>query len=172
MTSERISSKLVYPSKYIEVNGSKMHYVEAGEGNPILLLHGVPTSSYIWRNIIPHLAPLGRCIAPDLIGFGKSDKPSIEYTIFDHINYIEAFIKQLNLKNLTLIMHGWGSVIGFHYAMSHEKNCSGLVFYEAFLRTLSTGDNSLAFQEQVLELSNEGIYDAAVNGSIFVDKIL
>jgi haloalkane dehalogenase len=172
MTSERISNKLVYPSKYIEVNGSKMHYVEAGEGNPILFLHGVPTSSYIWRNIIPHLAPLGRCIAPDLIGFGKSDKPSIEYTIFDHINYIESFIKQLNLKNITLIMHGWGSVIGFHYAVSHEKNCNGLVFYEAFLRTLSTGDNSLAFQEQVLELSDESIYDAAVTGSIFVDKIL
>src|SRR3990167_11073136 len=112
-TNERISEQMNLPSKFIEVNGSKMHYIEAGEGHPILFLHGIPTSSYLWRNIIPHLSTLGRCIAPDLIGFGKSDKPEINYSLSDHIKYIEGFIEKLGLKQLTLIMHGWGSVIGF-----------------------------------------------------------
>src|SRR5580700_8614975 len=115
-------------SKFIEVNGSKIHYTETGEGDPILFLHGMPASHYLWRNIIPHLAPLGRCIAPDLIGFGRSDKPEINYSIKDHISYIEKFIDALNLKhNLTIIMHGFGSIIGFDYAMRHQAACKGLV---------------------------------------------
>ena len=93
MTTIRISDKVDFPSHFVDVNGSKMHYIEAGQGDPILLLHGIPTSSYLWRNVMPHLAPLGRCIAPDLIGFGKSDKPNIEYSIFDHIKYIDKFIE-------------------------------------------------------------------------------
>ena len=172
MTDERISEKLSYPSKYVEVYGSKMHFVEAGKGNPILLLHGIPTSCYLWRNIIPHLAPLGRCIAPDLIGFGKSDKPDIEYTVFDHLKYIEKFIEVLGLKHLTLIMHGWGSVIGFDYAMRNEKNCRGLVFYEAFLRSSNGQDISLPFQEQLSAFQDEDVYDFAANGASFIDKII
>ena len=138
MTSERISEKLSYPSKFIEVYGSKIHFIEVGEGDPVLFLHGIPTSSYVWRNIIPHLSTLGRCIAPDLIGLGKSDKPDIEYSIFDHIKYIEKFIEIMKLKNITLILHGWGSVIGFDYATRHEKNCKGLVFYEHLVGTFDT----------------------------------
>lgn len=173
MNNERISSKVTYPSKYLEVLGSKIHYVEAGAGNPILFLHGIPTSSYLWRNVIPHLTSLGRCIALDLIGLGKSDKPDIAYTVFDHINYIEKFIEKLQLKNLTLIMHGWGSVIGFDYAMRHEKNCVGLVFYEAFLRSTNGRDISLPFQEQMMALQSEQhMADVVMNAPSFVDKII
>lgn len=172
-TNERISDQVTLPSKFIEVNGSKMHYLETGEGNPILFLHGIPTSCYLWRNIIPHLATLGRCIAPDLIGFGKSEKPDIAYTVFDHINYLEHFIEKLDLQNITLIMHGWGSVIGLDYAMRHEKNCRGLVFYEAFLRTANGNDLSLPYQEQLVSLQDqENIYDLGVNGASFVDHII
>lgn len=161
-------------SRYIEVQGSKMHYLEVGNGDPILFLHGIPMSSYVWRNVIPHLAPLGRCIAPDLIGLGQSDKPAIEYTVFEHIQYIEKFIEALNLKNLTIIMHGWGSVIGFDYAMRHEKNCKGLVFYEAFLRSLENDDEvSLPFQEQLSDLQNEkSLLELANNGASFINKII
>jgi len=74
MDDERILTGFAYPSQYVELGEAKVHFIEAGEGTPILFLHGVPTSSYIWRNIIPYLATLGRCIAPDLIGFGRSDK--------------------------------------------------------------------------------------------------
>jgi haloalkane dehalogenase len=159
--------------KFVEVLGSKMHYLEAGEGEPILFLHGIPMSSYLWRNIIPHLAPLGRCIAPDLIGFGQSAKPDIAYTVQDHINYIEKFIEALGLKHITLVMHGWGSVVGFDYAMRHEANCKGLVFYEAFLRTLEAYDEALPFQEQVLALhEQENMTELVMNSTAFIDKII
>lgn len=170
---KRISDKIIYPSQFVEVLGSKIHYIEAGSGDPILFLHGIPTSSYLWRNIIPHLASLGHCIAPDLIGCGQSDKPDIQYSIFDHILYIEKFIKVLALKNIVLVMHGWGSVIGFHYAMQHEINCKGLAFYEAFLRTSDHSEVALPFQEQLMTLESEqGIADLVSNGTSFVDKVI
>lgn len=173
MENERISEKLPYPSHFVEVNGSKMHYIEAGSGDAILFLHGIPTSCYLWRNVIPHLSSLGRCIAPDLIGFGLSDKPNIEYSVFDHIKYIEQFIEKLKLKNITLVMHGWGSVIGFEYAMRHENNCKGLVFYEAFLRSLNGVEGSLPLQEQLLSIHDmENASDLVMNASAFVDKII
>src|SRR5262249_23659885 len=100
MRMERISENMPYSSKFVEVYGSKIHFIEEGTGDPVLFLHGIPTSCYVWRNVIPHLSSLGRCIAPDLIGFGHSDKPDIEYSIADHIKYIEKFIEALNLKNI------------------------------------------------------------------------
>ncbi len=87
----------------------------------MLFIHGIPTSSYLWRNVIPALTDKARCIAVDLIGMGKSDKPQIQYRVFDHIRYIEEFINQLGLKNITIVVHGWGSVIGFDYAMRQKK---------------------------------------------------
>jgi haloalkane dehalogenase len=160
-------------SEYVEVNGSKMHYLEEGSGDPILFLHGVPTSSYLWRNVIPYVKSLGRCIAPDLIGMGKSDKPDIEYTINDHIDYLEKFIETLHLKRMTIVMHGWGSVLGFNYAMNHESNIRGLIFYESYLRALSGDDISLPYQEQLSLLQeSEELADIASNGIYFVDKIL
>src|SRR5579859_2949363 len=100
-TEPSISPDYPYEDHYVEVFGSRMHYIEQGSGDPILLLHGNPTWSYIWRNIIPHLSPLGRVIAPDFIGFGRSDKPDIEYSWFDHVRYIEEFIRVMHLKNIT-----------------------------------------------------------------------
>ncbi|MDR3478693.1 MAG: haloalkane dehalogenase [Gammaproteobacteria bacterium] len=162
-----------YTSHYVDVYGSKMHYIEQGAGTPILFLHGMPTSSYLWRNIIPFLAPLGRCIAPDFIGMGKSDKPDIEYSIRDHIKYIEKFIETLNLKRLTIVMHDLGSVVGFDYAMRHESNCKGLVFYEAYLRPMNGDDVSLPLFEQINSLQEqENAADLILNGAMFVDKVL
>ncbi len=170
---ERTSDKVNVPSKFVDVHGAKLHYLEAGAGKPILFLHGIPMSSYVWRNIIPTLSSLGRCIAPDLVGFGQSAHPNIEYSVFDHINYIEGFIEALQLKNVTLVMHGWGSVIGFDYAMRHEKNCRGLVFYEAFLRTTNGNDISLPYQEQLMSLQEQdNAFDLATNGEGFVDYII
>lgn len=173
MVQERISDKFDYPSKYVEVDGAKMHYIEAGQGDVILFLHSIPMSAYVWRNIIPHLSGLGRCIAPDLIGFGKSDKPEIEYSLTNHIKFIESFIAKLGLKKITLVMHGWGSIIGFDYAMRHENNCKGLAFYEAFLRSPDGNDVSLPFQEQLATLGDmENSCDIVSNGVAFIDRIL
>ena len=125
MTNQEISADFPFESHYVEVLGSKMHYIDEGEGDPILFLHGNPTSSYLWRNIIPHVTSLGRAIAPDLIGMGKSDKPDIEYRFFDHVKYIDDFIEALGLKNITLVIHDWGSGLGFHYAHRNDTNIKG-----------------------------------------------
>ncbi|MFQ5426248.1 MAG: haloalkane dehalogenase [Gaiellales bacterium] len=134
---EAISAEFPFESRFVEVHGSRMHYIDEGSGEPVLFLHGNPTSSYLWRNIVPHLSSEARCIAPDLIGFGKSDKPDIGYRFFDHARYLEGFIEQLGLRNITLVVHDWGSGLGFHYAMRHEDNIRGIAFMEALLKTES-----------------------------------
>ncbi len=137
MEEQSISAEFPFESRFVTVRGSRMHYVEQGEGDPILFLHGNPTSSYLWRNIIPHVSGLGRCIAPDLIGMGKSDKPDIGYRFFDHVSYLEGFIEALGLENITLVIHDWGSGLGFHYARRHADNVKGLAFMEAYSRWLT-----------------------------------
>jgi len=131
-----ISAEFPFESKFIEVLGSKMHYIAEGEGTPFLFLHGNPTSSYLWRNIIPHIEPLGRVIAVDLIGMGKSDKPDIDYRFSTHIKYIDEFIRLLDLKHIVLVIHDWGSAIGFNYAMNNESNVKGIAFMEAMTRPM------------------------------------
>ncbi len=140
MAAKEISPDFPFEPNYVEVHGSKMHYVDEGEGDPILFLHGNPTSSYLWRNIIPYMVPHGRCIAPDLIGMGKSDKPNIGYRFFDHSKYLEGFIEALGLKNITLVIHDWGSGLGLHYAMRHEANIKGIAFMEAIIKTVNWAD--------------------------------
>ncbi len=130
-TKAAISAEFPFKSEYVEVNGSKIHYIEEGEGDPILFLHGNPTSSYLWRNVIPHLSNQGRCIAPDLIGMGKSDQPDITYGFHTTYDYLDGFIKKLGLKNVTLVLHDWGSGLGFHYANLNRDNIKAIAFMEA-----------------------------------------
>lgn len=117
-----------------------MHYIDVGSGDPVLFLHGNPTSNYLWRNVIPHVQSSARCIAPDLIGMGKSDKPDIDYTFDDHYKYLEAFIEKLGLKNITLVIHDWGSGLGFHYANLHRDNIKGIAFMEAMVKPMEWKD--------------------------------
>ncbi len=135
MDTAEISAAFPFESNYVEVLGSRMHYVDEGprDGAVLLLLHGNPTSSYLWRNVIPHLTPRGRVIAPDLIGMGRSGKPDIGYRFFDHSRYLEGLIEALGLSDITLVLHDWGSALGFHYARRHEHNVRGLAFTEAIL---------------------------------------
>lgn len=133
-TKKHISAAFPFDSKFEEVLDSKMHYVDEGDKNSehtFLLLHGNPTSSYLWRNIIPYLSPLGRTVAPDLIGMGKSDKPAIDYTFEDHIKYLDVLIEKLALKNVILVIQDWGSGLGFNYANQYKENVKGIVFFEA-----------------------------------------
>lgn len=126
-----ISAEFPFESKYVEVKGSKMHYIDEGEGDVMLFIHGNPTSSYLWRNIIPHLTNQARCIALDHIGMGKSDKPDINYGFIDSYNYLEEFIEKLGLKNITLVIHDWGAMMGFHYANMNRNNVKAIAFMEA-----------------------------------------
>jgi haloalkane dehalogenase len=152
---------------------SRMHYVEQGSGDPILFLHGNPTSSYLWRNIIPYAAQAGRAVAPDLIGMGKSDRPDIEYRFFDHVRYVEGFIDELGLRNITFVIHDWGSALGFHYARRHQDNVKGLAFMEAILRPYTWAD----FPEQARGLfqgfrTPETGWDLVANRNLFVEAVL
>lgn len=128
--NKAISEKFPFESKYLEVKGSKIHYIEEGEGDPILFLRGNPTSNYLWRNIMPYLTSQGRCIAPDLIGMGKSDKHDIDYGFLDSFTYLDTFIKKLDLKNLTLVLHDMGAGMGFHYANLNRGNIKAIAFME------------------------------------------
>ncbi|MFT5680489.1 MAG: haloalkane dehalogenase [Myxococcota bacterium] len=136
-----VPAEFPFESRYIEVLGSKMHYVEEGEGEPILFIHGNPASSYLWRNILPHLQSQGRCIALDLIGMGRSDHPDIDYTYDDQSRYLAAFIDALGIgSNLTLVIHDWGSMLGFRWACEHPEQVRAVAFMEAMVRPLSFSD--------------------------------
>lgn len=165
-----------YPFKprYVNVHGSRMHYIEEGEGEPILFLHGNPTWSYLWRNVIPHIKPYGRCIAPDLIGMGRSDKPAIKYTFFDQAKYLEGFIKRLDLRNVTLVIHDWGSALGFHYAMEHEENVRGIAFLEAMMRSYKAWEDfpaPLRDTFRKFRTPGEG-WELLVEKNVFVEQLL
>lgn len=161
-------------SNYVDVLGSKMHYVEQGSGDTILFLHGIPTSSYLWRNILPQLSDAHQCIAVDLIGLGKSDKPDIEYTVFDHIKYIEGFIDALSLSNITLVAHAWGSVIGFDIAMRRPELFKGLAFVESQVRpVVDSSMLSLPMHELTALLKdNEETKKLLKDSTYYIDKIL
>jgi haloalkane dehalogenase len=170
---QSISADFPYESNYIEVHGSKIHYVDEGSGDPILFLHGNPTSSYLWRNIMPYLTSMGRCIALDLIGMGKSDKPDLEYRFVDHVKYVEGYIEKMGLKNITLVIHDWGSALGFHYAMRHEDKIKGIVFMEAIIKPLSWEEFPSDFKEvfQAFRTPEVG-WDMIMNKNMFVEQML
>ena len=160
-------------SHFVDVLGSKMHYVEGGHGDPILFLHGNPTSSYLWRHILPHLESGARVIAPDLIGMGKSDKPDLEYRLVDHVRYVEGFIEALGLQRVTLVIHDWGSALGFHYARRHETNVKGVAFMEAIVRSMTWAEwpHTVRPLFQAFRTPEVG-WDLIVNKNVFVEQVL
>ena len=161
-------------SNYYEVYGNKMHVLESGkgEGDPILFLHGNPSNSYLWRNITPYLEGTGHhIIVPDLIGMGKSDKPAIDYTFMEQYAYIEKLIEQMELKNITLVLHDWGSGIGFNYFVQHKENIKAIVFMEAILQDIGTyfdADTQAFFNK----LRGKDGYKMIAEDNIFLNDVL
>jgi haloalkane dehalogenase len=135
-----ISATFPYPKQFQEVLGLKMAYVEVGSGDPIVFLHGNPTSSYLWRNIIPYLGGFGRCIAPDLIGMGDSAKLPISgpgsYTFVEHRRFLDALLEQLDVRErITFVAHDWGSVLAFDWTYRHPNAVKGIAYMEAVVTT-------------------------------------
>jgi haloalkane dehalogenase len=132
--------------KSVKIKGLTMAYVDEGSGDPIVFLHGNPSSSYEWRNVIPHLVDLGRCIAPDLIGMGDSEKlpnsgPS-SYRLIEHREYLDAFLDALNIReNVTLVLHDWGSALGFDWANRHRNAVKQIAYMEAFVAPINAWDD-------------------------------
>jgi haloalkane dehalogenase len=166
-----------HPKKTIFVKGKNMSYVEMGEGDPIIFQHGNPSSSYLWRNVMPHLQDQGRCIAIDLIGMGDSDKldnvgPDT-YTFVEHREYLDAALEALNVaENVTWVIHDWGSALGFDWANRHRDAVKGIAYMEGIVRPLTweewpesargvfQGFRSPAGEEMILEKN------------VFVERVL
>ncbi len=141
-----ISAEFPYEKQFQDVNGKRIAYVDEGEGDPIVLLHGNPTSSYLWRNVIPELTGCGRIIVPDLIGQGDSEKlPACEgadrYSFLVAYDYLAGFLEALDVSaQVTLVVHDWGSGLGFHWAMNHPDSVKGIAYMEAIVKPVSWDD--------------------------------
>jgi haloalkane dehalogenase len=142
MTRPAISTEDSSYRKRISVLDSDMAYVDVGEGDPIVFLHGNPTPSYLWRNIIPYLLTLGRCLAPDYVGMGNSGPvPDGSYRFVDHQRYLDAWFETMGLKeNIILVVHDWGSALGFSWAERHPGRIKAIVYMEAIVRPFLSWD--------------------------------
>ena len=163
--------------KRCEVLGRTMAYVESGEGDPIVLLHGNPTSSYLWRGVIPHLAQLGRTIAPDLIGMGDSDKLDDSgpdrYRFVEHRRYLDALLEALGVgERVTLIMHDWGSALGFDWANRRRDAVKGLAYMEAIVQPLTWAQWPEAARRVFQGFRSESGESMVIENNVFVERVL
>jgi haloalkane dehalogenase len=164
--------------KFATVHGKRMAYFEEGEGDPIVFLHGTPPSSYLWRNILPHLTGKGRLIAPDLIGMGDSDKLEDSgpdrYTYVDHRKYLFALLDQLGVReNVTLVLHDWGSGLGFHWAHTHPEAIKGIAFMEAIVAPVPGWDSFPEAARDIFQALRSPAGDEMVlEKNLFVEAIL
>jgi haloalkane dehalogenase len=159
---------------YATVNGKKMAYVELGIGDPILCLHGNPTSSFLWRNIALKLQDAGRVIVPDLIGMGDSDKLAATgrsaYRFVDHREYLDGFLDTLGISNAVLVLHDWGSALGFDWARRNQDRVKGLVYMEAIVCSMSLEEWP---PRKIFESLRSDDGEAMVlEQNVFVEKIL
>ena len=173
-----ISAAFPYQKQRKRILGREMAYVEAGEGDPILLLHGNPTSSYLWRNVLPHLQPLGRCIAPDLIGMGDSDKlpdsgPD-SYRFVEHRRYLDALLEALDVhERVSLVIHDWGSALGFDWANRHRGAVRGIAYMEAIVRPQSWDHwDNINLRPVLQALRSEKGEAMVLQDNFFVEQIL
>ena len=142
MPHSSISTEDTSYRKRVSVLDSNMAYVDVGEGDPIVFLHGNPTPSYLWRNVIPHLLPYGRCLAPDYVGMGNSAAaPDGSYRFVDHRRYLDAWFDALGIdRNVILIVHDWGSALGFDWTRRHPERVRAIVYMEAIVRPFLSWD--------------------------------
>lgn len=133
MTEFQFSGIDNHPRKRISILDTEISYIDVGKGDPIVFLHGNPTSSYLWRNIIPFLSRHGRCLAPDLVGMGQSGKsPGGSYRFQDHAGYLDAWFDAMELtKNVVLILHDWGSALGFYRAYRYPEQIRAIAYIES-----------------------------------------
>src|SRR5499426_1851513 len=178
METNIISAAFPYQKQRCRVLGREMAYVEAGEGDPIVLLHGNPTSSYLWRNVLPHLQPRGRCIVPDLIGMGDSEKlPDSgprSYRFVDHRRYLDALLEALDVRErVTFVIHDWGSALGFDWANRHREAVKGLAFMEAIVRPQGWDHWDIMNMRRFLQaLRSRGGELMVLQDNFFIEKIL
>ena len=166
-----------HPKKFVEVNGKRMAYVEMGSGDPIVFQHGNPTSSYLWRNIMPALAGRGRCIAVDLIGMGDSEKLDDSgpdrYTYAEHRDFLYAAWEQVGVDaNVTLVLHDWGSALGFEWARRHPERVRGIVYMEAIVRPLTWAEWPEPARPVFQGFRSDAGETMVLEKNVFVERVL
>ena len=174
MQQPTISAADTHPRHRVKVAGAEIAYVDTGQGDPIVFLHGNPTSSYLWRNIIPHLEGMGRCLAPDMVGMGDSGKATDgAYRFVDHRRYLDAWFDALGLtQGVTLVVHDWGSALGFHWAHRYSERVKGIVYMEAIVRSMAWEewpDPSRSLFQAMRSPAGEEII---LEKNVFVERIL
>ena len=172
-----ISATFPFQKKRQPVLGQEMAYVDVGSGDPIVFLHGNPASSYTWRNVIPHLEALGRCIAPDLIGMGDSAKlPNSgpgSYSFVAHRRYLDALLEQLGVRErVTFVMHDWGASFGFDWARRHPDAVKGIAYIEANVRPFTWEDFPEFVRLGIQALRGEAGDQMILEQNIFIERFL
>lgn len=173
MTDQRIPAEDTYPRKRVAVLDSEMAYVDAGSGDPIVFLHGNPTSSYLWRNVIPHCEDVGRCLAPDLIGMGESGKnPNGSYRYSDHVQYLDAWFDALEISNAVLVVHDWGGGLGFHWARRHPERVRGLVHMETIVAPMKFDNWPEEARAAFQAMRSSAGEELVLKQNMFVEKVM
>jgi haloalkane dehalogenase len=172
-----ISAEERYTKKKAHILGYTMSYVDEGSGDPIVLLHGNPTSSYLWRSIIPHLSTLGRCVAPDLIGMGDSDKLKNSgpdsYSFIEHRKYLDALLDEISVtENVVFVIHDWGSALGFDWAYRHSSRVKGIAYMEAILFHYNWSDLSEGAREIFQGFRSPAGEEMILDKNYFVELVL
>ena len=162
------------PRQRIRTLDVEMSYVTVGKGHPIVFLHGNPTSSYLWRNIIPHVADLGWCLAPDLVGMGHSAaSPNGAYRFLDHARYLDAWFDALDLrKDVTLVLHDWGSALGFHWASRHPDRVHAIAYMESIVRPREWEDLPQSRAQFFRDLRSEKGKQMILDENFFIEALL
>ncbi len=163
--------------QYVDVDGYKMAYVEQGSGRPIVLQHGNPTSSYLWRNVLPQLSDLGRCIAVDLIGMGDSDKlpnsGADRYTFAEHRQFWEGALDALGVsEDIIFVIHDWGSALGFDYTARHPERVSGVCYMEGVVKPMSWDEWPESARDIFKTFRSEAGETVVLEKNVFVERVL
>lgn len=168
-----ISAADAYERHRIALLETEISYVDTGAGEPVVFLHGNPTSSYLWRNVIPHVEGLGRCLAPDLVGMGDSGAaPDGSYRFVDHARYLDAWFEALGLTNVTLVVHDWGSALGFYWAYRHPERVRGIAYMEAVVRPLTWEEWRDESRQIFQDLRSEAGEEMVLEKNLFIEGIL
>ena len=171
--SKPISAADAYERHRIALLETEISYVDTGAGEPVVFLHGNPTSSYLWRNVIPHVEGLGRCLAPDLVGMGDSGAaPDGSYRFVDHARYLDAWFEALGLTNVTLVVHDWGSALGFYWAYRHPERVRGIAYMEALVRPLTWEEWRDESRQIFQDLRSEAGEEMVLEKNLFIEGIL
>jgi haloalkane dehalogenase len=174
MSEQPISAADPHPRRRADVLGTRMTYADTGSGEPVVFLHGNPTSSYLWRNVIPHVAPLARCIAPDLIGMGESGRSATGgYRFVDHARHLDAFMDAVVADaRVTMVVHDWGSALGFDWARRHPDQIRGIAYMEAIVRPLAWSEWSERAVDIFKALRSPAGEEMILERNLFVERIL